>query len=266
MRFVSLYRSRISRLIALLGAVLVLSACSHDRYLFLERADLDRLEQQQLQQQQRLELLETRTQETFAQLETREQLRQQALLDQLNRQQTLIQALPRQTPPQRPPEMAQSSPSPRLKGKLIVGEVEPIYIADPGLFYTARIDSGATTSSLHALNIQRFERDGQAWVRFDVNVPGREEALTLEHEISRRARIIQSNIETPEQRIVIELPFIIGNHRGTAEFTLSDRSHLTYPVLVGRNILRDVMLVDVGQEFVTELPEGLKADAGVQEP
>lgn len=255
--------SKLSRLLTLLGAALALSACSHDRYLFLERADLERLEQQQ---QQRLEQLEARTQEALAQLETREQERQQVLLDQLSRQQALIQALPRQAPPQRPSELAPDSPSPRLKGKLIVGEAEPIYIADPGLIYTARIDSGATTSSLHALNIQRFERDGQPWVRFDVNVPGRDETLTLEHEVSRRARIIQSSIDTPERRIVIELPFILGNHRGTAEFTLSDRSHLTYPVLVGRNILRDVMLVDVGQEFITQLPEGLKAEKGVQKP
>lgn len=261
-----LSRSRAIRTIVLAGCALALSACSHDRYLFLERADLERLEQLQLQQQQQLEQLGAHTREHLARLEAQQLEHQRALQEQLNRQQALLRALPRQAPSPRPSQPAQKASSEHLKGKLIVGEAEPIYIADPGLIYTARIDSGATTSSLHALNIQRFERDGQPWVRFDVSVPGREETLTLEHEISRRARIIQSNTEDPERRIVIELPFVLGNHRGTAEFTLSDRSHLTYPVLVGRNILRDVMLVDVGQEFVTRLPEGLKAEAGVQTP
>lgn len=262
-------RSRITRLASLLGLAVLLSACSHDRYLFLERAELDQLEQQQQQQQQRLEALEAleaRTLEQFDVMETRQQLRQQALLDRLNRQQALIQSLPQQQASILPPQPTTSEPSARLKGKLVVGETEPIYIADPGLVYTARIDSGATTSSLHALNIQRFERNGQPWVRFDVSVPGRDETLTMEHEISRRARIIQSNTDDPERRIVVELPFMIGDHRDMAEFTLSDRSHLTYPVLVGRNILRDVMLVDVGQEFVTELPEGLNAEQGVKTP
>ena len=261
-----LSRSRTIRTLVLAGCTLALSACSHDRYLFLERADLERLEQLQLQQQQQLEQLEAQTREQLVRLESRQDEHQQTLLQQLSRQQTLLRTLPRQVPPPSPPLPARKASSEYVKGKLIVGEAEPIYIADPGIVYTARIDSGAATSSLHATNIQRFERDGQPWVRFDVSVPGREEALTLEHEISRRARIIQSNTEDPERRIVIELPFVLGSHRGTAEFTLSDRSHLTYPVLVGRNILRDVMLVDVGQEFVTKLPEGLKTEAGVQTP
>jgi hypothetical protein len=51
----------------------------------------------------------------------------------------------------------------------------------------------------------------------------------------------------------MELPFVIGSHTQVAEFTLTDRSHLAHQVLVGRNVLRDVMLVDVGKEFATEL-------------
>jgi hypothetical protein len=260
-------RSRITRLALLLGSALFLSACSHDRYLFLERAELDQLAQQQAQQLQRIEALETQSREQFDLIETRQQIRQQALMDRLNRQQALIQALPTQQVSLIPPSpLDGAEPSARLKGKLVVGETEPIYIADPGVVYTARIDSGATTSSMHAVNIQRFERDGQPWVRFDINVPGRADTLTMEHEISRRARIIQSNTEDPERRIVVELPFVIGDYRDVAEFTLSDRSHLTYPVLVGRNILRDIMLIDVGQEFVTELPEGLPAINGAKAP
>lgn len=259
--------SGVTRLSAVLGFAALLSACSHDRYLFLERAELNRLEQLQEQQHQRLAAFEARTLEQLEHLETRQQMRQQAVLDKLNQQQTLIQTLPKQQATLLPQQQSvPAEPSARLKGKLIVGESEPVYIADPGLVYTARIDSGAATSSLHALNIQRFERDGEPWVRFDVSVPGRDETMTMEHEISRRARIIQSNTEDPERRIVVELPFMIGDHRDKAEFTLSDRSHLTYPVLVGRNILRDVMLIDVGQEFVTELPEGLHSVNGVKAP
>jgi len=45
-----------------------------------------------------------------------------------------------------------------------------------------------------------------------------------------------------------------------AEFTLSDRSNLTYQALIGRNVLRDVMLIDVGKEYATELPESIRTD------
>ena len=53
------------------------------------------------------------------------------------------------------------------------------------------------------------------------------------------------------------LGIVIGNIRQKAEFTLSNRSHLDYQVLVGRNILSDVMLVDVSQANIAppEVPE-----------
>ncbi len=149
----------------------------------------------------------------------------------------------------------------RLNGKVIVGERENFFLVGPGLTYEARIDSGATTSSMDARNIRRFERDGNDWIRFDVPVPGTESELkTLERQIARNAKIIQSNDEDSERRAVVELQFAIGDHHQQAEFTLSDREHLSHPVLIGRNILRDVMLIDVGKEFATELPKQLADD------
>ncbi|WP_235937528.1 ATP-dependent zinc protease family protein [Marinobacter caseinilyticus] len=146
----------------------------------------------------------------------------------------------------------------RLRGKVIVGELEKFYLVGPGYVYDARIDSGANTSSLDARNVKRFERDGKNWVRFEVPVPKSADKLTtLEREIVRNVRIIQSNEEGYERRAVVELQFAIGNHKQKAEFTLSEREQMTYPVLIGRNILRDVMLIDVGKEYATELPDSL---------
>lgn len=132
--------------------------------------------------------------------------------------------------------------------------MEKFYLAGPGLIYDARIDSGAETSSLDARNITRFERDGNNWVRFDVPVPNSEDMVTLEREISRRVRIIQSSTDESERRVVVELQFMIGNHRQQAEFTLTNREHLSHTVLVGRNILRDVMLIDVARSSPPNCP------------
>ncbi len=103
----------------------------------------------------------------------------------------------------------------QLKGKLIVGEVEKFFLTAAETVYNARIDSGAETSSIDARNIVRFERDGSNWVRFDVPVPGdkepgSEELLTLEKEVSRRVRILQSNVEDPERRVVAFMRMLIG--------------------------------------------------------
>lgn len=148
----------------------------------------------------------------------------------------------------------------RQDDKLIVGQVERVLLAGPELVYQARIDSGATTSSIDARNVERFERDGEDWVRFDVPVPAsdgsrpeEEELTTLEREISRNASIIQASSEDPERRAVVMLQFSIGDHQQEAEFTLSNRDNLEFALLIGRNILRDVMLIDVGKELSAQL-------------
>lgn len=155
-----------------------------------------------------------------------------------------------------------SSTSDRVKGKLVVGEVEKAFLVGPNFIFDARIDSGAETSSMDARNVQRFERDGQEWVRFDIPVPGKDDEFkSLERKVVRNVRIIQANEEDYERRAVVELQFRIGDHEQKAEFTLSDRAHLTYTLLIGRNILRDVMLIDVGKEYSTELPRSVRTSA-----
>lgn len=254
--------TRLSRGLAVAGLIVaatLTTACSHDRYLFLDRAQLDNINQQLHQQQSRLDTLSAVSQQHFDTLSRAQYEQRKEMLDAFKEQNRKLDKL--RPLPQRiltPPVITNNPEAPgRYQGKLVVGELEKLYLATPGLIMDARIDSGATTSSLHATNIKRFERDGENWVRFEIQDPKTGEPITLERELSRNARIVQASSEDAERRPVVELPFVIGNHRQTAEFTLSDRGQLTYPVLIGRNVLRDVMLVDVGREFVTRLPDTL---------
>lgn len=233
-------------------ALVLISGCTTDRYFMVEKRDLDALNSSVVNQGDHVISLENRTKENFQ------------ALTRLNEESTqnILQAITEQVEkPTCPPAPEQpvckvddDGRADRLKGKVIVGEVEKFYLVGAELVYDARIDSGAETSSLDARNITRFERDGNNWVRFDVPVPDTDDVMTLEREVSRRVKIIQSSADESERRVVVELQFMIGNHRQQAEFTLTDRGHLSHRVLVGRNILRDVMLIDVGKEFATELP------------
>jgi len=206
---------------------------------------------------------------TLMTMENNANLRQKQLIDLHQAStQTIIDAIQTQVTRPSCPPVARLTSCPatdsdkaradHLKGKLVVGEVEHIYLAEPDQIYTARIDSGAETSSIDARNITRFERDGNNWVRFDVPVPGTDKLVTLEKEISRRVRVIQASADEAERRVVVELQFAIGDHEQVAEFTLTDRTNLTYEVLIGRNVLRDVMLIDVGKEYATELPASVR--------
>lgn len=137
-----------------------------------------------------------------------------------------------------------------LPRKLLVGRREKVWIEPLQMTLPARIDTGAETASIDARNIEDFERNGKPWVRFDIVHPETGEAISMEHEVVRFVRILQSSTDKAERRAVIEMGVVIGDIRQEAEFTLSNRSHLDFQVLVGRNILRDMMIVDVGQSNI----------------
>jgi hypothetical protein len=132
--------------------------------------------------------------------------------------------------------------------KIIVGQREQIWLPGLQLALPARIDTGAETASLDARNIELFERNSQKWVRFEIVHPLTAQPIPLERKLERTALIVQANNSEAERRPVIKLAINLGPVSQSAEFTLSNRSHLDYQILVGRNILRDVMIVDVSRE------------------
>jgi len=132
--------------------------------------------------------------------------------------------------------------------KLVVGQIEHVWIEPPGLLMSARIDSGAQSSSLHANNIVEFERDGSDWVRFDLDHDGRE--ITIERPVDKYVRVLQQSDKDGTRRPVVQMRIFIGDVKESFSFTLADRSHLAHAMILGRNFLTDIALVDVAQEFV----------------
>ncbi|WP_261841436.1 ATP-dependent zinc protease family protein [Aliamphritea ceti] len=133
-----------------------------------------------------------------------------------------------------------------LSNKAVVGAVEWSTV-DYGGYQSvskARMDTGATTSSINARNISEFERNGERWVKFTL-ADDQEVSLKL----VRYANIRQAS-STKDKRWVVKLGIKLGNITQVAEFTLKDRSHLNYDVLVGRNLLKDLMVVDVARRYV----------------
>ena len=137
-----------------------------------------------------------------------------------------------------------------VSGKLLVGQLEQVWLPNLGLALPARIDTGAETASLDARNIELFERNGRRWVRFEILHPETGEPLPMERRLKRMVAIVQSNSTESERRPVIKLGITIGHISQTAEFTLTNRSHLDYQLLIGRNILQDVIIVDVSKKNI----------------
>ncbi|MEM9532546.1 MAG: ATP-dependent zinc protease [Pseudomonadota bacterium] len=175
----------------------------------------------------------------------------ESLPAQLDQQARRIEAAASNVRPAPPPASADCPEidAVGIDGKTVIGQIEWIYMTPPGRHYRARVDSGAETSSLSATDVVEFERDGDDWVRFTFEHDNDESTVQLELPIVRTALIRQAGVPKPERRVVVDMAIRLGRELQTTEFTLTDRSHMTYPVLLGRAFLRDLYVIDVSQSF-----------------
>lgn len=148
-------------------------------------------------------------------------------------------------------QKALKNESTKFDNKMVLGQTEWVYVSAVKRNFKARIDSGAATASISAANIQRFERDGEKWVRFNLEPEKNAEPQTIEAKIVRFVSIIQaSNSEEKDSRLVVNLHVRVGDVVGETEFTLTDRTHMEFPILIGRTFLQDIAVVDVSKEYI----------------
>lgn len=139
-----------------------------------------------------------------------------------------------------------------LHSKIIVGSEE--WVELPQLHIPAikvRVDSGAKTSSLHAVNIEPFTKEGNAWVQFDV-YPIQSDGKTVvrcQAEVLDK-RVIKSSSGNRESRYVIKTQLRLGDYFWEVELTLTDRDSMGYRMLLGREAMSGKMLVDPQTGFL----------------
>ena len=140
-------------------------------------------------------------------------------------------------------------PEKDVDDKAVFGHIEKARINGDDRDFSARLDTGAQRSSLHARNIEKFERDGEKWVRFvfDDHDGGEHD---IERPLIEQTRVRQAGGVTT--RYVVSLPLCIGNREQDTEFTLADRGAMTYPMLVGRNFLSQHVLVSSAHRYTAD--------------
>jgi ribosomal protein S6--L-glutamate ligase len=132
--------------------------------------------------------------------------------------------------------------------KKVVGRAEWCGLLDLGVpMIKARVDSGAKTSSIHAFNIQRFKRDGESWVSFELHpLQGRRyPSLRCERPVIDK-RVIKSSSGESESRYVVMTDLELGGEVWPIEVTLANRDSMGYRMLLGREAMMGRLMVDPG--------------------
>lgn len=134
--------------------------------------------------------------------------------------------------------------------KQIVGWIEYVTLFPQNLKLKAKLDTGARNSSLNAVNVSQFKRNGESFVRFDLtNWKGRTE--TIEARVTRMAKIKQHN-SAPERRPVIQIAICLGTVYKEVEVNLVDRSNFNYQMLIGRSFLKGGFVIDPAKTFTLQ--------------
>jgi ribosomal protein S6--L-glutamate ligase len=139
-----------------------------------------------------------------------------------------------------------------LQNKVILGSEEWFSFPDLGIpTIKARVDSGAKTSALHAINIAPFVKEGVNWVKFDIN-PIQNDLKTIIHCEAPLVdkRIVKSSSGYREQRYVIQSTLDIGVSSWPIEMTLTNRDSMGFRMLLGREAMSGRVLVDPSQTYL----------------
>ncbi|MDM5271713.1 RimK/LysX family protein [Sulfurovum sp. zt1-1] len=128
--------------------------------------------------------------------------------------------------------------------KPIIGAVEPVRVIPGNFIFDARIDTGATTTSLGVDKMEILTEDGKEWAEITIN------GIKSKHEVVKSTLIKQHGDESLK-RYVIRLRLILGDVSEIVEVTLADRSNFEYKLLIGRNFLYERFVVDVSVDHTT---------------
>ncbi len=130
--------------------------------------------------------------------------------------------------------------------KLLVGWCEWVVIPTLGIpAIRAKIDTGARTSSLHAINIERYRKNGVDRVRFEVEPLRRYTRLRIPCDtevIDQRA--VKDSGGHSEDRLVVRTTIQLQAFTKSVELTLTERPNMRFRMLIGRTTMVPDMIVN----------------------
>lgn len=154
----------------------------------------------------------------------------------------------RPAPPPPPP------PPPATAGELdlpIIGVVEFVTVEPPGVRLEAVIDTAAEGTTLAVRNVRLLEKDGQRYANYTLADPVTGDEHEIEALVRRRASTQHADGST-SRNPVVHMWLSLGENRTRVEVGLSERTDMPYPLVVGRNLLTDVAIVDVSRRHTLD--------------
>ena len=135
-----------------------------------------------------------------------------------------------------------------LKEKVLIGRVEWVSLPDLKIKHKSRIDTGAKTTSMHAVNIEEVQQRGELFVKFQT-LDSEGKTVELVRKVGTTQRVSNTS-GFVSRRYVIKEKIRMGSIEREVLINLNDRSKMEYKFLIGRNVLLGRFIVDVARSHV----------------
>ena len=138
-----------------------------------------------------------------------------------------------------------------MSQKKVIGRREIVSILDLELFdLDAKIDTGADSNSLHCDDIYIDDEKFVDFKLLDKIHPayhGKKIKLPL-----YKLKKVKSSNGTVQLRATVQVTISFFGKNYKTYISLTDRSDMKYPMLIGRKFLANRFLVDVSKEYLTK--------------
>lgn len=147
---------------------------------------------------------------------------------------------------------------------VIIGWREWISLPELGIArIKAKIDTGARSSCLHTYEMETYQVDGRPFVRFKVHPIQRHDEFSVTCEAPvHDIRKVRSSSGEASDRIVIQSLVRWMGESWLVDMTLNNRSEMGFRMLIGREAIRNRLLVDSGRSYLGGRPKRKKRRRG----
>lgn len=116
----------------------------------------------------------------------------------------------------------------------------------------AKIDTGAYTSAIHCSFVEEITTPESSYLEFILLDPTCEGYVHKKHTcINYKVKRIKNSFGQVEERYIVRTHVDIFNQEFEIELSLSNRSEMRHPLLLGRKFLKQKFIVDVSAKYLS---------------
>ncbi len=115
-----------------------------------------------------------------------------------------------------------------------------------------KVDTGAFTSSIHCYDFKEIEVNGEKHIEFKLLDPSHPKYQNKTFKVKKyKSKNIKSSFGNIEERFIITTNILLFGQEYSIDLSLSERSDMKFPILLGRKFLNKQFIVNTSLKNVS---------------